>query len=501
MKKFKYIFLVTALSVLGLSSCTDFLDVKPHDGVESETALQTISDYKQQLNDCYSTMGSEYYWGGQLILLPDVMSDNLILCDAGRQTYNEYFSFKQKSTTYGTENLWSTAYNVILGANQVITRLGETNEFASTPDSAASFGVLAEAYLIRAMVHFDLARLYGKRYDPATAASEKAVPYKTNIDPMEKPSRKTVKQVYDLVLRDMDKAEALFKRAGKTTAYNGTINHKFNLKSFYAIKSRVLLSMAGTTTDLPAWNAVITAALGAVKGDGTDMGLLPTSTAQNFAGIYFGKDGPTDNNGEVLFRLAILDTDNRTPGNFYSQGARNEYCISYSFNAMYIGTDCRSIYFRQTDAYSGINYNGVSKWRGRDRSRGPYNVTDIIMVRTSELYLTLAEAYYNIGDETNAKRCVDYIRKARYANYSATTLTGNALYQLIMSERRLDLAFEGHRLFDLKRLNLPLARDNKGDQASGAGVQAAVQSLPAGDNGWVIPIPEGEINANPNINN
>ncbi len=492
MKKLIYISIISLMSSIGLWSCSDFLDVEPHDGVDQKGALENISDFQQQINDCYATMCSESYWGGQMILLPDVMSDNLILCDVGRKTYNEFFQFNQQSTTYGNENTWVLAYNLILGTNAVITRLGDvSNKFETTADSTTSFGVLAQAYALRAMGHFDLVRLWAKRYDPATAATDPGVPYKKNINTEEKPSRNTVKEVYDNILADLDHAEKLFVRA-KT--YNNKINHKLNLKSFYALKARVLLTMAGTSTDATEWTSVRDVALNAVKGDGTDM-----ATRANFATVWNSVNTPTVNNGEVLFRLAILDDDGLTPGNVYGQGTLNEYCVSYSFNQMFTSVDIRQTAYRTTDANAGINYNGVNKWRGRgDRSKSK-NITDILMIRTPEMYLVAAEACFNLGDEANAIKYMDYVRKQRYSNFTATVATGNQLKNLILQERRLELAFEGQRLFDLKRLDLDLARDDKGDQASGAGRAASVQQVPASDSRFIWPIPEGEKNANPNI--
>lgn len=489
------IYLISFIGFIGLWSCTDFLNVEPHNGVDRDGALENITDFQQQINDCYATMCGGSYWGGQLILLPDVMSANLILCGVGRQTYNEFFQFDQKSTTYGNEGVWLAAYNVILGANAIITRIGdEPNKFAPTADSTTSYGILAEAYAIRAMAHFDLVRLWAKRYDPATAATDPGVPYKKNIDTEEKPARNTVQQVYTNILEDLDHAEKLFIRASVNDAYNAKINHKLNIKAFYALKTRVLLTMAGITTDANAWTAVKTAALNAVKGDGTDM-----ATRANFGTVWNSVNTPTVNNGEVLWRLAILNDDGLTPGNYYGQGTLNEYCVSYSFNQLFTSVDIRASVYRATDLNAGINYNGVIKWRGRGDRSSSKNITDILMVRTPEMYLTAAEACFNLGDETNAVKYLDYVRSRRYSNYTATTATGSPLYNLILAERRLELAFEGHRLFDLKRLNLDLARDNRGDQATGAGLPASVQQVPAGDVRFIWPIPEGEKNSNPNI--
>jgi hypothetical protein len=63
----------------------------------------------------------------------------------------------------------------------------------------------------------------------------------------------------------------------------------------------------------------------------------------------------------------------------------------------------------------------------------------------------------------------------------------------------LELAFEGARFFDIKRLNLPIQRSSFGDRADGTGVAATVKTVPANSNLFQLPIPLAEINANPKI--
>ena len=77
--------------------------------------------------------------------------------------------------------------------------------------------------------------------------------------------------------------------------------------------------------------------------------------------------------------------------------------------------------------------------------------------------------------------------------------TGMPLYNAILLQRRLELAFEGARFFDIKRLNLPIQRDNFGDNYDGSGVPAAVKSVSANSPLFQLPIPVFEINANANV--
>ena len=94
------------------------------------------------------------------------------------------------------------------------------------------------------------------------------------------------------------------------------------------------------------------------------------------------------------------------------------------------------------------------------------------------------------------------LRVNRYTGFDAikATETSTALAEAIDLERRLELAFEGHRFFDLKRRNQPIVRNTKsGDLANGTGITYVKPGFAASDTKFQLPIPQSEINANPNI--
>lgn len=90
----------------------------------------------------------------------------------------------------------------------------------------------------------------------------------------------------------------------------------------------------------------------------------------------------------------------------------------------------------------GVSYN--------DKSNVPY-----IYFRLGEFYLNYAEILYMLGDEDGAKRYIEKIReRARGGDpdiLPEITATGNELWEKYMHERRIELAFEEHRFFDIRR--------------------------------------------------
>jgi starch-binding outer membrane protein, SusD/RagB family len=137
--------------------------------------------------------------------------------------------------------------------------------------------------------------------------------------------------------------------------------------------------------------------------------------------------------------------------------------------------------------------NIVTKYT--DVSSSNPGLSDIVLLRAGEILLSRAEAYANLGLEDKAIADLNTLRSNRIENYVAVNgLSGQDLKNAIITERRMELAYEGHRYFDIKRLNLTLSR--------GADCSAAPLSnctIPAGNFRFTFPIPQDELFANKNI--
>jgi len=96
---------------------------------------------------------------------------------------------------------------------------------------------------------------------------------------------------------------------------------------------------------------------------------------------------------------------------------------------------------------------------------------------------------------------LNILRGQRYSPYTPGTETGTALLNAIYSERRLELAFENDRFWTLKRLGLPVNRSAFGPNVDGTGTGpgASIVNLQSSDYRWQLPIPQSEINLNPNM--
>jgi hypothetical protein len=473
-------------ALLLVTACKKELTQNPYNAIPNEQAFNTPEDFTNAVRGAYAafrdyqvrnsdgtlTRTADYYGGednGSMASTPDILADNLILNQQGRKSQQTYFNYKYQANA--TWSLWANAYAVIVRANFVLVNIDHL------PDGAFKENVRGEALAIRALAHFDLLRVYAKAYASATDA-DLGVPYVTSVDPAQLPARTPLKAAYALVVDDLGTAVAGIAQD------NG--EGRLNKAAVEGLLSRVYLYMG-------LWQKAADAATAAIADAPAANALAGTA---DFAAIW--RD---ETEKDVLFKIKILDADDATIGVAYEQaspaGVKPEYSVDYGLFNLYAANDVRkNAYIGQT-IFNGVAYNYVKKYVGR--AQGNANVVDFKVIRMGEVYLNRAEAYYNLGNAPAALADLNTLRANRYTGFVAGTEGGAALASAIQLQRRLELAFEGARFFDLKRRNQPVERPAFGDEADGGGIPASVRSLPAGSPLFQLPIPQAELNANKNI--
>lgn len=470
-----------AIGLMSFASCDKELEQEPYNALSTGQAFKTPADFENAVRGAYAGLRGASYYGGQdagsMIITPDIISDNLIMNSQGR--FSQQTTYQLNYTANNTWNIWNNAYTTILRTNYILENINNLT------DGAVKNNVKAEALALRALAHFDLLRAYGKNYIGAND-SDLGVPYVTSTDPTQKPGRNPLKQSYDLVVADFLEAEA------NINPTNGV--GRLNKASVQGLLGRVYLYMG-------QWEKSVEKSTAAIANVPAANGL---ASREEFPLIW--TDGTEK---DVLFKVKILDTD-ATPavnvGVGYQQtvsgNVRAEYSPTCELVRLYEPNDIRTSTYIGQSTYSGLTAKYVKKHVGR--ATGALNVVDVKVLRLSEVYLNRAEALYNLGAARHAEALLDLnaIRSRRYENNIPLVAVGQALYNAILNERRLELAFEGHRFFDLKRLNQPIERSaTEGDAADCSGVAAPAnsRSLPVGHFRWQLPIPQAEINANENI--
>lgn len=469
----KKICIYTSLLLLMVAGCKKELNQNPFNAINSEDAFKTESDFTNAVRGAYGALRGIQYYGGQdggaMASTPDILADNLILNQQGRKSQQLFFNYKYQANN--PWDAWQYAYGTILRCNFVLANIGHL------ADGDFKNDIQGEALAVRALAHFDLLRIYAKSYTSASD-SDPGVPYVTSTEPFQLPARTPDKQAYDLVEQDMVQAASLIAddngvgRLDKA-AVEGLLSRLY----LYEGKWQKAVDLATSAiADAPAANAL--------------------ASTDDFPFIW-----TDETEADVLFKVKIEDSDNILIGVGYEQAGPNgvipEYSVDYAFFNLFTNDDVRKTSYIGQTTYNGFQFNYVKKYFGRPA--GAANDLDFKVIRMGEVYLNRAEAYYNLNNPVAALEDLNTLRSHRYNNFVTGVETGTAIYDAIMLQRRLELAFEGARFFDIKRLNLPVQRSSFGDRADGTGVQAAVKTLPANSNLFQLPIPLAETNANSHI--
>lgn len=481
MKNRFYTYCLASLLATGfLVSCDDELNgLQPFTEGNPETFFNSVASFQNGVDGIYAQFWTYYSNSGSgLQGIPDILSDNVILAQTGRRSNEVYYDFRYNPNTNGAIPLyWSEAYDAVNAANLVI---GQIDNLADGPDKD---NILGQALAARAIAHFDLARIYAMI--PTQSADANNSPGIIYIkvedgdtgDPFAQPARETVASNYNEIIGDLERAAGLIGNS------NG--EGRLNRNAVYAMLSRVYLYNGDYQLAINAANQVTTPIVDA-NVDGALVGVYEDTSNE---GVVI--EWSVNTSSESTFSNVGVLYNQTTPPNTVS-----EYVVDYEFYNNLDSNDLRREVIQFDATNQGNNYNAVRKFLGET---GQVNGrVDIKVLRAAEVLLNKAEAQFELNQTANALTTLNTLRDARYSSYTGGE-SGQALEDAIQYERRVELAFEGHRFFDLKRRGEAIMRSNNGDIQDGSGTPPEILTLPAGDFRFQFPIPIDEINANPNL--
>lgn len=465
MKKIIYISFCLFLA----ASCNDELEIFPTNALSIETGLLNQSDFENAAKGLYTAFRASGYYGpssgaASIYFIPDVISDNVIINAAGRRSRESFYDWRYDEDN-SSETFWLAAYRVIQRANLILENIDVLE------DSPFKNNIRGEALAARGIAHFDLAKLYASAPSQASGTSQ-GIPYVFSTDSGLQPARDNLGDTYTNILKDLNDALAVIGESPNFGRINKNVVH--------ALLSRVYLFMGDYSNCLINANAVVSEEV----------------SSADFFSVW--KDATQTS---VIWKLPVNEPDNVTIGVAWLQespdGIRSEYNVDYGLYQMYEDTDIRKSDYFETSDFAGSTYNHIVKYRGR--LTGNANEVDAKIIRNAEVLLNKAESLSEMGMDAEALATLDILRANRYSDFSAGTESGGALKNAIAKERRLELAFEGHRFFDLKRKGLGIQRSNFGDKADGSGERPEFRTLAAGDHRFNMAIGTDETAANPNI--
>ena len=482
MKTIYTILVISGIS-LGMVSCEGFLDKYPTDAVAASKALVTIYDAGVAANGLYTSLKYYTVYGRYFAEMGDMRADNLYPRKLNGTSSAIYtLDYEPHSNSYFS--LWNAYYTTIMKANTLIQNI-ETLEVTSDSDIATKNDYLGQAYAVRALCYFDIARLYGYPYLYDNGASLGAVPILTPVAPSEsRVPRETVAQTYSRILDDLTNALGLLSK-------EKNLGH-FNYWAAKLLQARVFLYKGDYPNAYSAAKEVI-----------TDSPYRYVPNTEYLA--YWGKEGDDES---VLELLVSAEGDIDSDGGFgalyhflwFGESNSGASIIpTKKWRNLFANTpnDVRAQMIAYDDPKTGMKKTGeywLKKFIGNQDRGYTFRRNNPRVLRITEAYLIAAEA----GMETNAPDAASFlniIRKRADPTAQDIPVTLDA----IQTERQKEFIGEGHRFFDVMRRGGTITRDMSIDEHDYAGTSAYKSSFSWDYYKVVLPISKSERSIYPEL--
>ena len=462
MRSYKNIFLAAAamLSIF-ITSCSDFLTKEPQGNLTQNDFPVTADQALLATNACYSTLRNWYFhWGGYPIL--DIMSDDARKgsnpTDQG-PTVGPYDNFAITTSQDGLDRWWQALYEGVKFTNVVILKVPDIDM-----DATLRNRYVGEAKFLRALYYFDLVRAWGD------------VPIVNSLTPDLHLPRSPRDSVYALIVSDLNFAiNNLPERSEQSTADYG----RATKGAAESLLSKVYIFMADLHHDQADWQNAATYAEEVINSQ--QYALDPDF------GHTFSVDGQF--NSESVFEIGAIGQDDVTKGgNQYgnTQGVRGTPNRGWGFNRptpdlmhsfepgdprkdqsiIFLGEVLDGVTILGDGSTPDVTYDGNGDtveiecynqkvWTPGNDVATQWGANRRIL-RYAEVLLIAAEAENELGNSANALTYLNQVRaRAREGNNSIlpdiTETDQTALRSIILHERRVELALEGDRFWDLVR--------------------------------------------------
>ena len=450
--KFIILAICVLIVILSLYSCNDFVEIDiPNSQLTSKGVFEEKATANAAMTDIYSKIRDGGLLTGSATGLSHLLGNYADELDYYGNSQNETAEFYYNSliaTSPNVKRLWDNSYNQIYAANAVI----EGVENSVSLPAIDRDQLKGEALFVRTLIHFYLANLYGD------------IPYITTTDYVQNQhvSRIPIADIYESIRTDLEVATQLLPED-----YVSSDRVRPNKYTAHALLARVNL-YAGLWEEASAEASVVlnNTALYVSEQD-LDKIFLKESTATiwQLAPVFSG--------GNALESGTFSFTMGPPPLSALSSDLMTAFTVG----------DQRKIHWTNAVSDGSTVWHHPFKYK-YDNTTSSFEYS--IIFRLAEIYLIRAEARAHSGDLSGAKEDLNKIRN-RVGLLDTTALTQDEILNAILRERRLELFTEfGHRFFDLKRFNR---------------IQSVLSAIKPG---WdahdtLFPIPEVELNLNPNL--
>lgn len=435
MKKDRIYIIMILSCLLAMTGCDKMLETKSQTLLPQDK-LQTEAGCEAMLYGVYDLMQETAFYGRDVLTVPEVLADNSRLSPVASRYKG------QADNRIGSHlDIWVESYEIIALLNEVIEYAEKLPE---TPKAKAIWG---EALALRGLTYFHLARVYGREPGHLVDGFDLCVPlilkaFFYDGGPMGEevyPARATVTEVWNQIEKDLTEGFALLKGND-----DGLAPKRMGSLAAQAILSRVYLYEGKWKECVEASDYVIANAPFDVYG-GTYSDIFSKGEETIFY-LYFTN---SENLGSSSLQSinGMMDSELDSEGYDIGKGVGDaDLCVAEELVALFDQkNDLRFNTFRKA------KINGEKVWWTKKFNgwQGAFGLDNVPVIRLSEVVLNRAEAQAELKKDAEALADVNEIRTKR--GLESVSLSGAELLNEILLQRRLELAQEGHRFFDLKR--------------------------------------------------
>lgn len=470
----KILYTVLGLTLLVLSACNDWLNVSPKEEVKVDENFEHESGFKEALAGCYMLLKSTSLYGRELTYgMADVLAQqwgNL------PSTNNHYDLSRYDYASANSEELigkvWSEAYNVIVNANVLIEHVDVASEAIFTANNRSI--IRGEAYALRAMIHFDLLRLFAP--SPLQGADQRGIPYVTTYG-KDTTAFSTVAVCLERILFDLATAASELKvdpvneqreEVVDDQSYLQNRGYKLNYYAVRLLQARVNLYKGDCGAALEAAREII----GQRYFTWTPSHEI-TTTNEDLRNRVFTQ--------ELLFGVYATDLANRYDEDFTRVFVKGDYYWGNLFETSRAGYsgDYRYAYLTSPSADGYSRYSSKLRQQTGNVQASDYGNT-LPLLRLSEAYYIAAEAAFRqSGEVTDGIGYLNAVRTQRnIMEELPSTLTSDEFREEIRKEYAKEFIAEGQLFFYYKRTDRPSIPDYWGNFTAEK---------------YVLPIPSEEI--------
>ena len=426
MKKLGYI--ISLALCMMVSSCSDFLDKMPSDSLPAEEAITTMTDLNNAVNGIGYLMSLDRMtYGADFAIYADLRGEDFYAVSNNQQA-GPMSRYTITKYTVEPSSAYTYYYRAIANVNKILSVIDNVDYDES--EQATFNDYKGQLYAWRAMLHFDLARMFCQiptAADDINAANSGLVLSTEVYEPDYVGTRSTLKETYDQIFSDFETALPLLSQ----DKHDGYINYWAAL----ALRSRAYL-----------YNGQYQEALNDAK-EVIASPLYKLYTRENYASVW--SQEYTD---ESLFELKITMNYNaqRNSVGYYCDGDQGygecafvqtaplyQYMVAHP-------EDIRSTLIKDQSS-NDMSNPGLypNKYPGRE---GSLYVNNPKIIRLSEVYLIAAEAALHVGE--NAASYINTLRHERIENYADVE---SVTLDDILFECRIELYAENSMSFDYWR--------------------------------------------------